>query len=101
MAFVGGCFLKESPLTAVQLLWVNLIMDTMGALALATSGPTEALLDRPPHSRFSKIIDRNMWKHILVQGTLQIIVLTILVFAGETFLPEENATDANSGLKNA
>lgn len=83
----------------MQLLWVNLIMDTMGALALATSGPTEALLDRPPHSRHNKIINRNMWKHILVQGTFQIIVIMILIFAGETFLPEENAVNANSGIQ--
>ncbi|RVX21885.1 putative calcium-transporting ATPase 13, plasma membrane-type [Vitis vinifera] len=38
----------EVPLTAVQLLWVNLIMDTLGALALATEQPTNELMDRPP-----------------------------------------------------
>jgi len=42
-----------------------------------------------------------MWKHILVQGTFQIIVIMILIFAGETFLPEENATNAYSGIKSA
>lgn len=36
MAFMGGVVLKESPLTSIQLLWVNLIMDTLAALALAT-----------------------------------------------------------------
>ena len=41
-AVVGG----ESPFTAIQLLWVNLIMDTFAALALATELPTDALLDR-------------------------------------------------------
>lgn len=77
----------------MQLLWVNLIMDTMGALALATSSPTEKLLDRPPQTRTEKIINRNMWKHILVQGTLQIILLMILVFAGEWILPEDGNPD--------
>lgn len=63
----------------------------MGALALATSSPTEALLNRLPHSRHDKIINRNMWKHILVQGTFQIILLMILIFAGENILPEDTA----------
>lgn len=93
LAILGAVFLKDSPVTSVQLLWVNMIMDTMGALALATSSPTEKLLDRPPHSRHAKIINRNMWKHILVQGTFQIILLIIIVFAGETFIPEEINSD--------
>ncbi len=43
MAFIGGCFLGESPLTSVQMLWVNLIMDTFASLALATEPPSEVL----------------------------------------------------------
>lgn len=39
----------ESPLKPVQLLWVNLIMDTMAALALATEAPTPELLEREPY----------------------------------------------------
>lgn len=36
MAFLGAVVIKESPLTPIQMLWVNLIMDTLAALALAT-----------------------------------------------------------------
>lgn len=36
MAFIGSVFLTDSPLTAVQMLWINLIMDTLASLALAT-----------------------------------------------------------------
>jgi Ca2+-transporting ATPase len=50
VAFVGAISNEhgESPLKPVQLLWVNLIMDTMAALALATDEPSPDLLERPP-----------------------------------------------------
>ena len=57
-------------LTAVQLLWVNLIMDTFAALALATDPPTEKILDRPPQGKKSPLITTNVsspqvsWIHI-------------------------------------
>jgi len=47
-AFIGSCILKESPLEPLQLLFVNMIMDSLGALALATEAPNINLLDRPP-----------------------------------------------------
>ena len=43
LAIIGGTILSESPLTSVQMLWINLIMDTFAALALATEPPTEDL----------------------------------------------------------
>lgn len=51
MAFMGAVIIKESPLTPVQILWVNLIMDTLAALALATEPPSNELLNRMPYSR--------------------------------------------------
>lgn len=59
---------ETSVLTAVQLLWVNLIMDTMGALALATDPPAESILDRKPDPRSSPLITVTMWKMILAQS---------------------------------
>jgi len=59
------------PLTVVQLLWVNLIMDTFGALALATEIPHRAVLDRPP---------RGLKEHVLSEGMLQQIVAIGLGF---------------------
>jgi Ca2+ transporting ATPase len=47
-AFMGSCILQESPLKSIQLLWVNLIMDSLASLALATEAPTPALLERAP-----------------------------------------------------
>jgi Ca2+ transporting ATPase len=87
-ALVGSIILKESPLQPVQLLWVNLIMDSLGSLALATEAPNTALLERPPHSRHDYIISRKMFKHIIVMSFYQIIVVSSIVFGGPYFFPE-------------
>lgn len=50
----------EPVLKAVQLLWVNLIMDTFAALALATDPPTDKILDRPPQRKDAPLITINV-----------------------------------------
>ncbi|KAF2861165.1 calcium-translocating P-type ATPase [Piedraia hortae CBS 480.64] len=77
---------QESVLTAVQLLWVNLIMDTMAALALATDPPTRAVLHRPPERKSASLITVTMWKMILLQAAYQLTVTLILYFAGSKIL---------------
>lgn len=74
-------------LTAVQLLWVNLIMDTFAALALATDPPTEAILDRPPQPKRAPLITTNMWKMIIGQAIFQLVVTFVLYFAGSRIFP--------------
>ena len=73
---------EDSVLTAVQLLWVNLIMDTFAALALATDPPTPSILNRPPQPKSAPLITLNMWKMIIGQSIFQLIVTLILNFAG-------------------
>jgi len=85
VAFIGSIATARSPLTAVQLLWVNLIMDTMAALALATEEPTEKLLDRPPYGRKEPLIARTMWRFVLFQGVWQMAVLLIILFSPKSF----------------
>eukprot|EP00759_Apiculatamorpha_spiralis_P021680 PhF_6_TR26308/c0_g1_i1/m.37773/K05850/ATP2B; Ca2+ transporting ATPase, plasma membrane len=99
IAFVGAVTSGsgESPLKPVQLLWLNLIMDTMAALALATEPPTEALLDRPPIGKSSPIISRRMWCNIGGQAFYQIgIQLWLLnrgyVWFGSEYYSEEHLT---------
>lgn len=82
MAFVGGAVLRESPLNAIQMLWVNLIMDTLASLALATEPPSDDLLKRKPYSRFEDLITSNMWVNIISQGLLQIVILGTILFKG-------------------
>ncbi|KAK8811361.1 hypothetical protein WA158_003095 [Blastocystis sp. Blastoise] len=82
LAFSSACILKESPLTAVQLLWVNLIMDTFAALALATELPTPKLLDRVPYTKKESLISKLMLRNILGQSFFQLIVLFFLTYEG-------------------
>ncbi|KAI3447345.1 hypothetical protein Pfo_004010 [Paulownia fortunei] len=81
------------PLNAVQLLWVNLIMDTLGALALATEPPTDHLMHRPPVGRREPLITNIMWRNLLIQALYQVTVLLILNFRGRSILNLEHDTN--------
>ncbi|CAL5350378.1 unnamed protein product [Camellia sinensis] len=82
--FVAAISSGEVPLTAVQLLWVNLIMDTLGALALATEQPTNDLMTKQPVGRTEPLITKIMWRNLIAQALYQITVLLILEFKGNT-----------------
>ncbi|KAJ4968636.1 hypothetical protein NE237_015337 [Protea cynaroides] len=82
--FVAAISAGEVPLTAVQLLWVNLIMDTLGALALATERPTKELMEKPPVGRTEPLITNIMWRNLMAQALYQISVLLTLQFRGES-----------------
>ncbi|XP_064778924.1 plasma membrane calcium-transporting ATPase 3-like isoform X7 [Oncorhynchus masou masou] len=83
VAFTGACITQDSPLKAVQMLWVNLIMDTFASLALATEPPTESLLLRKPYGRNNPLISRTMMKNILGHAIYQLTIIFTLLFAGE------------------
>ncbi|UYV61053.1 PMCA [Cordylochernes scorpioides] len=83
---------QDSPLKAVQMLWVNLIMDTLASLALATEMPTPALLTRKPYGRTKPLISRNMMKNILGHALYQLVVIFTLLFYGNVIF------DIDSGL---
>ncbi|CAK7327139.1 unnamed protein product [Dovyalis caffra] len=82
--FVAAVSAGEVPLTAVQLLWVNLIMDTLGALALATEQPTQELMEKTPVGRTEPLITNIMWRNLLSQALYQIAILLTLQFKGES-----------------
>ena len=88
LAFVSAVSSPDmhSVLSAVQLLWVNLIMDTFAALALATDAPTEKILDRKPTPKRAALITTNMWKMIIGQAIYQLVVTFVLYFAGSSIL---------------
>ena len=81
-----------TPLKPVQLLWVNLIMDTFGALALATEDPTADLLNRRPYGRFDALVNGHMWRNIAVQAVFQLVIQLGLLWYGARFL-----TDCSDG----
>ena len=99
IAFIGGVIMAEPPLTAIQFLWVNMIMDTLAALALATEDPKPELLHRPPYRKTEYIISQKMVKHILGQTALQMIILFTFVFAAPQFVPEQKMPDGYSMVK--
>jgi Ca2+-transporting ATPase len=80
ITFLGSVTSQGYPLTPVQLLWINLIMDTLAALALATEPPSEDLMNRKPHGTEDNLITNNMWKNIFVQGLYQIFILLLLIY---------------------
>ncbi|KAI4321090.1 hypothetical protein MLD38_034511 [Melastoma candidum] len=81
--FSSACLTGDAPLTAVQLLWVNMIMDTLGALALATEPPSDDLMKRPPVGRKGKFISNTMWRNILGQALYQLVILWFLQTNGK------------------
>ncbi|XP_010048692.2 calcium-transporting ATPase 8, plasma membrane-type [Eucalyptus grandis] len=89
------------PLNAVQLLWINLIQDTLGALALATEPPTDELMHRPPVGRREPLINNIMWRNLLIQSLYQVCVLLVLNYRGRSLLNLENdSSDYADKVKN-
>ena len=90
--------LRSMPLNVIQLLWVNLIMDSLGALALATENPTPDLLERRPQGRSEPLITPKMYKHIGVQSIYQFVWLMLILYVGPE-LAEYNLSKSDSALR--
>ena len=90
LVFICACIGNETPLTTIQMLWINLIMDSLGSLALATEPPYDALLDRAPTKKNESIINGKMWKHIILQSFIQLILLLLLYLYAPYFIEEDN-----------
>ncbi|XP_020252745.1 calcium-transporting ATPase 1, plasma membrane-type-like [Asparagus officinalis] len=94
--FSSACFTGKAPLTAVQLLWVNMIMDTLGALALATEPPNNELMKRTPVGRKGNFINNVMWRNIFGQSLFQFILVWSFQAGGKWFFrlkgPESDIT---------
>lgn len=70
-----------------------MIMDTLGALALATEPPHEELMERPPVKKDDNLITTTMWRNIIGQSLYQLVVLGVLVFCGKKIF---NLTGTNA-----
>lgn len=81
---VGILCFNESPLSAVQLLWINLIMDTFAAIALSTEPPMEKILRYPPTSKV-QIMTAAIWRQIL-GITLWNFLLILILFIFGTYI---------------
>ena len=96
LVFICSCIGNETPLTSIQMLWVNLIMDSLGSLALATEPPYEELLHRYPNKKNESIINSTMWKHILSQSIFELILLVLIYIYGPGFIIEDKEQILNS-----
>ncbi|XP_041934075.1 plasma membrane calcium-transporting ATPase 1a isoform X1 [Alosa sapidissima] len=94
VAFTGACITQDSPLKAVQMLWVNLIMDTFASLALATEPPTESLLLRKPYGRNKPLISKTMMKNIFGHAVYQLTIIFSLLFVGEKIFDIDSGRNA-------
>ncbi|MDR1542928.1 MAG: calcium-translocating P-type ATPase, PMCA-type [Prevotellaceae bacterium] len=97
IVLIGAFLGTESPLTVTQMLWVNLIMDTFAALALASLPPSEKVMTDKPRKTTDFIISKKMWKSILGVGIFFVFILFGLVqyfkHADITSLTEFNIVD--------
>ena len=93
LVFLCSCIGSETPLASIQMLWVNLIMDSLGSLALATEPPYDELLERKPTNKNESIINGRMWKHIIFQSIFEIIILLILYLKAPDFIEENKGSD--------
>ena len=90
LVFICACIGNETPLTTIQMLWINLIMDSLGSLALATEPPYEELLKREPTRKEESIINGKMWKHIGFQSIIELILLILLYLYAPYFIKEDD-----------
>jgi magnesium-transporting ATPase (P-type) len=81
LVIFGILFFGESPLSAVQLLWINLIMDTFAAIALSTEPPMEKILKSPPTSR-SSILTAQIWRQVLGVALFNFMLVIFLYVFG-------------------
>lgn len=86
MSVLGALVITESPLNSIEMLWVNLIMDTFASLALATEPPSNEVLNKPPYGKREYIINAVMYRTILGQSIYQIGILCFVLFGLERFV---------------
>ncbi len=108
--FFLGVFLGvEAPFTVLQLLWINVIMDTFAAIALCSEPPREGVMDLPPKKKDESIISPGMLKTILGTGSFFIVVMLTMLFvmkggpavAPSPYVPGQWAFHSEETAKNA
>eukprot|EP00731_Ephydatia_muelleri_P021912 Em0014g503a len=96
LALTSAITIGDSPIRAIQLLWVNMIMDTFASLALATESPSPELLKRKPYGRNKPLISPRMWAFLIGHISYQLIVLFVLVYGGAKLFDIDDGADAGA-----
>ena len=93
VCIIGTVYLKTSPLKPIQILWINLINDSLGALALATRSPTDALLRRKPYGEGGGLVSNVIARNIAVHTVYQIIVELLILFGYHAIFGVSDSTE--------
>ena len=101
LAIVGAFAFQISPIAAIQMLWINLIMDSLASLALATEPPSPDQLLRPPVNRTASLVTTQMWCNMIGHSVYQLIICLWLLFepSFSPVIPGQNATSAFFGYE--
>jgi len=97
LSLIGAISDSPSPLNAVQLLWVNMIMDTFAALALATEDPHVSILNRMPYSPDASLVSPIMWRNILTQSAFQLGLLCWIMYSPDLLFGETQQNQEKFG----
>jgi len=79
---IGICYLFESPFNAVMLIWINLIMDVLAALALATAPPLARVISEKAISQDVPILQPEIWRQVWGLTIWNVIVVSVMIFFG-------------------
>lgn len=100
-----ACIAGATPLGALQLLWVNMIMDTLASLALATEDPRDKLMQREPYAKAASVVSKPMLRQMLGHSFYQLVIMFLLCFDGHRWFdieyglkPEEDCEEGDHGL---
>ena len=90
LVFITSVVSNKTAISPIQMLWINLIIDSLGSLALATQEPNSSILKRNPYKKTESLINIRMWKHIIFQSIVLLTLTLIIFFNGANFIPEDN-----------
>ena len=74
--------MTESPLGPTQLIWINLVMDTLGAMALATAPPLATIIRQPAVTGNVKIMTKTVWRQIYGVAIWMIVIMFLVIWFG-------------------
>ncbi|XP_015879017.3 calcium-transporting ATPase 12, plasma membrane-type [Ziziphus jujuba] len=86
ISFITTVSLVDVPITAIQLILVNFVVNLVGGLALLSEPPTDELMQKPPISQTVPFITKSMWRNIVTQALYQTSILVTFHFKGKNLL---------------